>query len=163
MITVFSQKINLLFKQIRLFLVHFYNFAIHRFIYLSVYLINVRIMETFYSYLFYTKKNRGIQSTYDSVAFIKMTLRNRVKLQRMHAYRRAFRVLLLELEETGVPREKHRPVANHWQTLSHNVVSSTPRLNGIRTHNVSGDKHWLPFCNLSVYLINVRIMETFYS
>ena len=32
MITVFSQKINLLFKQIRLFLVHFYNFAIHRFI-----------------------------------------------------------------------------------------------------------------------------------
>jgi hypothetical protein len=25
-----------------------------------------------------------------------------------------------------------------WQTLSHNVVSSTPRLSGIRTHNVSG-------------------------
>jgi len=24
-------------------------------------------------------------------------------------------------------------------TLSHNVVSSTPRLSGIRTHNVSGD------------------------
>jgi hypothetical protein len=31
------------------------------------------------------------------------------------------------VEETGVPRENHRPVANHWQTLSHNVVSSTPR------------------------------------
>ena len=27
---------------------------------------------------------------------------------------------------TGVPRENHRPVASHWQTLSHNVVSSTP-------------------------------------
>ena len=25
------------------------------------------------------------------------------------------------------PGENHRPVASHWQTLSHNVVSSTPR------------------------------------
>jgi hypothetical protein len=23
--------------------------------------------------------------------------------------------------------ENHRPVASHWQTLSHNVVSNTPR------------------------------------
>ena len=43
------------------------------------------------------------------------------------------------VEETRVPGENHRPVASHWQTLSHNVVSSSPRLNGIRTH-VSGDK-----------------------
>jgi hypothetical protein len=28
----------------------------------------------------------------------------------------------------------HRPVASHWQTSSHNVVSSTFRLSGIRTH-----------------------------
>ena len=34
---------------------------------------------------------------------------------------------VLLLEETGVPRENHWPVASHWQTLSHNVVSSTPR------------------------------------
>jgi len=34
---------------------------------------------------------------------------------------------VLLVEETGVPGEKHRPVASHWQTLSHNVVSSTPR------------------------------------
>jgi hypothetical protein len=27
------------------------------------------------------------------------------------------------------------------KVLSHNVVSSTPRLSGIRTHNVSGDRH----------------------
>ena len=32
---------------------------------------------------------------------------------------------VLLVEETGIPRENHRPVANHWQTLSHNVVSST--------------------------------------
>jgi hypothetical protein len=29
--------------------------------------------------------------------------------------------------EIGVPREIHRPVASHRQTLSHNVLSSTPR------------------------------------
>ena len=33
---------------------------------------------------------------------------------------------VLLLEETWVPGENHRPVANHWQPLSHNVVSSVP-------------------------------------
>ena len=33
---------------------------------------------------------------------------------------------VLLVEETGVPRENHQPVESHWQTLSHNVVSSTP-------------------------------------
>ena len=52
---------------------------------------------------------------------------------------------VLLVEETSVPGENHWPVASHWQTLSHNdnVVSSTPRLSGIRTNNVSGDRHWL--------------------
>jgi hypothetical protein len=45
---------------------------------------------------------------------------------------------VLLVEETG---ENHRPVACHWQTLSHNVVSRTPRLDGIRTRNVSDDRH----------------------
>jgi hypothetical protein len=27
----------------------------------------------------------------------------------------------------GVSGEKHRPIASHWQTLSHNVVSNAPR------------------------------------
>ena len=36
------------------------------------------------------------------------------------------------VEEPGVPRENHRSSASHWQTLSHNVVSSTSRLIGIR-------------------------------
>jgi hypothetical protein len=33
---------------------------------------------------------------------------------------------VLLVEETGVPGENNRPVANHWQTWPHNVVSSTP-------------------------------------
>jgi hypothetical protein len=44
-------------------------------------------------------------------------------------------------EETVVPAENHRSAASHLQTLSHNVVSSTPRVSGVRTHNVSGDRH----------------------
>ena len=49
---------------------------------------------------------------------------------------------VLSVEETGGPGENHRPDTNHWQTLSHtgNVVSSTLRPSGIRTHNVSGDR-----------------------
>jgi hypothetical protein len=34
---------------------------------------------------------------------------------------------VLLVEETGGSWENHQPVARHWQTLSHNVVSSTPR------------------------------------
>ena len=43
----------------------------------------------------------------------------------------------LLVEETRVPGENHRPAASHCQTLSHDVVSSKPRLSGIRTHNDS--------------------------
>jgi hypothetical protein len=53
-----------------------------------------------------------------------------------------WRSVLLE-EETGVPGENHQPAINHWQTLSHNGASSSHRLSGIQTHNISGDMHWL--------------------
>ena len=33
----------------------------------------------------------------------------------------------LLVEETGVHGENSPPIASHWQTLSHNIVSSTPR------------------------------------
>jgi len=39
---------------------------------------------------------------------------------------------VLLVEEKGVPGENHQPAANHWQILSHNVLSSTPRLCRIR-------------------------------
>jgi len=34
--------------------------------------------------------------------------------------------------------ENCRPAPSHWPTLSHNVVSSTPRLSRVRTRNVIG-------------------------
>jgi hypothetical protein len=37
------------------------------------------------------------------------------------------------------PGENHRPVASHWQTLSHNVVHLT--LIEIRTRTISGDRY----------------------
>jgi hypothetical protein len=55
-------------------------------------------------------------------------------------YSKIYKSVLL-VEETGVPWENHWPAASHWQTLSHNFVSSTPCLSGIQTH-ISGDSHW---------------------
>jgi hypothetical protein len=43
---------------------------------------------------------------------------------------------VLLVEETRVPEENHRSATSQWQTLSHNVVSSTSLPSGILTHNV---------------------------
>ena len=42
---------------------------------------------------------------------------------------------VLLVEGTGVPGGNYRPVARHWQTLSHNAVQ--PSLIEIRTHNIN--------------------------
>ena len=47
---------------------------------------------------------------------------------------------VLLLEETGVPGENHWPVACHWQTLSHNVVSNLRSVLLIGTDCIAGYK-----------------------
>ena len=66
------------------------------------------------------------------------------------------------VEETGGPAENHRPVASQWQTLSHNVVLSTPHLRGIQTHNVSGDtdRHWL---HIQLYRFTITLTINLYK
>ena len=61
---------------------------------------------------------------------------------------------VLLVEETGVPGENHQPVVSHWQTLSHNVVSSTLRLSGIRTHNVTD---YVGSCKFNYQLITTTM------
>jgi hypothetical protein len=39
------------------------------------------------------------------------------------------------------PEKTNDLVASHWQTSLHNVVSSTPRHEWVRTHNINGDRH----------------------
>jgi len=44
------------------------------------------------------------------------------------------------VEEIGIPGENQQPATSQRQTLSHNVVSSTPRHEGIQTDIFSGDR-----------------------
>ena len=44
------------------------------------------------------------------------------------------------VEEAGVSEENNRPNESLSQTLFHNVVSNTPGMSGVRTHNVNGDR-----------------------
>jgi hypothetical protein len=48
---------------------------------------------------------------------------------------------VLLVGQSGVPRENHKPAASPGLTLSQHVVSITPRLDGIQTHNLSGDMY----------------------
>jgi hypothetical protein len=60
-----------------------------------------------------------------------------------HIWEQILEILILFSIPGKYTEVNHWPVASHWQTLSHNVVSSTPRLSWIRPHNISGDRHCL--------------------
>jgi len=65
-------------------------------------------------------------------------------------------ISVLLVEESEAPGENPWPDASHGQTWSHNVVSSTPRLRGITTYNVGGDRHWhdsIGSCKSSYHMI----------
>jgi hypothetical protein len=62
---------------------------------------------------------------------------------------------VLLVEETGVSRENHWPVASHWRTLPHIMAMVIlkllyhimlywvhPAMSGVQIHNLSGDRHW---------------------
>jgi hypothetical protein len=70
---------------------------------------------------------------------------------------------VLLVEEFGEPGENHRPAASHWQTSSIDVASSTPRLSGIRTHNVSGDMHWLHIIRVMVFNATFNNISVIYG
>ena len=85
--------------------------------------------------------------------FYGFTVLNATPLQQYFSYNMTVSFLV---EEHG---ENHRPVASYWQTLLHNFVSSTSRLSGIQTPNVSGDRHWLHIV-LGSYKSNYHIITT---
>ena len=54
----------------------------------------------------------------------------------------------------------HWPAASHWQTLSHNVISSTPLHEQIWTHNFSGDRHWCKSIYSTITTMMAPLIET---
>ena len=75
---------------------------------------------TFISFLLFDYQNRSVwwfmvfHATFNNISVI------------------SWRPVLL-VEETRASGKNHRPAASQWQSLSHNVVSSTPRRSSIRT------------------------------
>jgi hypothetical protein len=80
---------------------------------LYLYLLMRMVVSLLRDYIFYIERVMVFNATFNNISVI------------------SWRSVLLLEETTDLP-----PI-----TLSHNVVSSTPRLNAIRTHNVRGDRH----------------------
>ena len=112
---------------------------------------------TFYSFCaFYSFRttNRGrtvVQGSGVSLGILHIESMNRVRVT-VIVFNATFNNIsaiswrsVLLVEETGVPEENHQPVASHWQTISHNVVSSTPRMSWfeLTTLVVIGRPYWL--------------------
>ena len=66
---------------------------------------------------------------------------------------------VLLMEETGEAGENHRPVVRHWQTLSHNVISSAPRMSGIWTL-VLIDTDYIGSCKSIYHTITTHTINT---
>ena len=49
---------------------------------------------------------------------------------------------VLLVEETRVPVENNRPVVSHWKPFSDKVHRVYLAMSGVRTHNVSGYRHY---------------------
>ena len=65
---------------------------------------------------------------------------------------------VLLVAESGGPRENYRPVASHWQTLSHNVVHLA--LIEIRTH-ISRIHYWKHFYCTTCHIGNLMQWHNF--
>jgi hypothetical protein len=56
-----------------------------------------------------------------------------------HIYPKGLGIMTLTATFNNISTiSNHRTATGHWQTLSRNVISSTPHSWGIRTHNISG-------------------------
>ena len=64
-------------------------------------------------------------------------------LQQYFRYIRLSWQPVLLVKEMKIPGENHRPVASHWKTLLHNVVSGTPCHEQGSNSQLISDRHWL--------------------
>ena len=69
---------------------------------------------------------------------------------------------VLLVGETGGPRENHRPVTSHWQTLSHNVVWSSPRHQQDSNSHLPCD-HDCPQINMVYAIFPTNINEVLFT
>ena len=71
---------------------------------------------------------------------------------------------VLVVEENRSTQRKNWPVTSHWLTLSHSIVSSTPHLSVVRTHNISDDRQWLHrYWKFNYHMIMTTTAPTYFN